>query len=981
MPPFLDRIRSREHIRSIPALAIGAAVRARSAVLWRAPAAVLLAVLLAGPVAAQKKVLTLEDYPRWNRITEVTLSADGRWMTYAYVPNEGDGTFHVRELDGSTVHTAKNGRSPVFSEDSRWVAFLTGPGEEEARRLRRERKPVPQKLELIDLRTGRRHVEEDVQSFRFSKDSRFIAIEKRRADANAAHQGRDLIVRELETGASRNIGNTAGYAWNEPGTLLAYVVDAANKAGNGVYVLDPASGATHALDTDTLRYDRLAWNEDGSALAVLRGETPEGTERRANVLLVFTGLAPGVRTAAVGHAGEAAGMTSLETWAYGDEPSAESGEFGGTGSAAALPRVSGTATVHAMAVRSITYDPAADPNFPEGFVLSELGQLEWSKDGSRIFVGIKEQKEKVERKSDEPRANVDIWHWKDERIQSVQMVQAEADRRFTYAGVVHVDDRRFVRLADRDMPRVEPTADARWAIGQLDGPYRLLHDEQGGLRDIVRVDVSSGERLPLARRVRYPLGASPDSRWYLYFQDSRLKLLEIATGREIDLSARIGEDLKNAEADYPGERSSYGIGGWSRDGKTLIVNGRYDLWSVALDGGEAVNLTARIGEREKIRFRVVSLDEEDREKGIDTSKPLILSAYGDRTKKSGYWSVTPGEAPRPLIWQDRMIRGLRRAKNADRVAFTSETFEEFPDWYVSDVAFRNPRRVTDANPHKAEYAWGRRVLIDYVDSRGNELQATLTLPAGYEPGRKYPMIVYFYERMSQRHHEFSMPVYDDRPHMSVYASDGYLVLMPDVVYDVGRPGTSALDDVTSAVRKVIELGYADPERIGLQGHSWGGYQSSFIVTQTDMFAAVVTGAPLTNLESMHNILYKQTGGANAPLIQWGQGRMATTPWEDPEAYARESPVRHVANIRTPFLILHGTADGAVDWNQGLEFYIAARRAGKEVILLSYPDEPHHLQKKENQIDFQRRMKEYFDHYLKGAPAPKWMTEGVAYLEK
>jgi dipeptidyl aminopeptidase/acylaminoacyl peptidase len=243
------------------------------------------------------------------------------------------------------------------------------------------------------------------------------------------------------------------------------------------------------------------------------------------------------------------------------------------------------------------------------------------------------------------------------------------------------------------------------------------------------------------------------------------------------------------------------------------------------------------------------------------------------------------------------------------------------------------------------------------------------------------MLVYFYEKMSQNHHQYSSLVYDDRPHMSEYASDGYLVLMPDIVYNDGKPGTSALDDVTSAVKKVIDLGYADPARIGLQGHSWGGYESSFIVTQTDMFAAVVTGAPLTNLESMHNILYKQTGGGNAPLIQWGQGRMATVPWDDPEGYASQSPVRFVRNITTPFMILHGTADGAVDWNQGLEFYVAARREGKQVILLSYMDEPHHLAKKENQIDFQRRMKQFFDHYLKDAPAPEWMTNGVPYLER
>jgi dipeptidyl aminopeptidase/acylaminoacyl peptidase len=397
--------------------------------------------------------------------------------------------------------------------------------------------------------------------------------------------------------------------------------------------------------------------------------------------------------------------------------------------------------------------------------------------------------------------------------------------------------------------------------------------------------------------------------------------------------------------------------------------------------GRATNLTQAIGERDKVRFRVIRLDESSDDEGIDTSRPMLLSAYGERTRKSGYWTVTPGQAPRALIWEDRMIGGVRKAENADRVIFTAQTFEEFPDFYVANATFQNPRRVTHANPQRAEFAWGRRVLVDYTDARGNQLQATLALPAGYVEGRRYPMLVYFYEKMSQRHHEFSLPVYDDRPHMSTYASDGYLVLMPDIVYTDGQPGSSALDDVTSAVRRVIELGYADPERIGLQGHSWGGYESSFVVTQTDMFAAVVTGAPLTNLESMHNILYKSSGGGNAPLIQWGQGRMATVPWQDPEGYASQSPVRHVENIRTPFLILHGTADGAVDWNQGLEFYVAARRAGKEVILLSYPDEPHHLSREANQKDFQRRMKQYFDHYLKGAPAADWMTRGLPFLDR
>jgi dipeptidyl aminopeptidase/acylaminoacyl peptidase len=263
------------------------------------------------------------------------------------------------------------------------------------------------------------------------------------------------------------------------------------------------------------------------------------------------------------------------------------------------------------------------------------------------------------------------------------------------------------------------------------------------------------------------------------------------------------------------------------------------------------------------------------------------------------------------------------------------------------------------------------------------MQGTLALPADYEEGQQYPMVVYFYELMSQRHHQYSMPVYDDRPHMSTYASNGYLVFMPDVRYDEGTPGSNALDNVTSAVQKVIDLGYADPERIGLQGHSWGGYQSSFILTQTDMFACVVTGAPVTNLVSMYNILYKRTGTVNHGIFEIGQVRMGrdVTPWTHRDLYVSQSPIEHVDKISTPFMILHGTADGAVDYNQGLELYNAARRMGKEVVLLTYPDEPHHLEVLENQKDFQKRMMQYFNHYLKGDEAPEWLSKGLPFKDR
>lgn len=882
-------------------------------------------ILIAVPVHAQeKKVLTLEDYPRWRRIVSTSISPDGAWMTYAYRPNDGNDTLYVKQLDrDEVVHTVPQGTGPSFSRDSRWVAMMVNLPEGEAEKLRKARKPVPRKVEVIDLVTGESYTHENATGFRFSDDARFLAVKKRKSDEKAEHDGTDLILRDLKSGAVQNLGNVGEYAFNKSGELLAYTVDAEGGTGNGLYLIDLAKGILKPLDGGDMKYARLSWNEEGTALAVLRGKKEEGMTQRVNTLLAFTGV-------------------------------------GG------------------RRLRSVTYDPASDPDFPEGMVISEFATLRWSEDASRIFLGVKEQREEPP-KSEEPKANVDVWHWKDEQVQSVQMRRAGRNRRFTYASVLHLAPVKFLRLADDDMRTVSFAGNGRWGIGRDDRPYRGTITWGGGSADYYRVDTNTGERTLIVKELARPMGTSPDGKWYLYLKEGIVWAHDLNSGRRTDLSELAGVDFVNVQDDHPYEKPAYGVAGWSKDGKRVLLNHRFDLWSLPLKGGRAVDITRGVGERERIRFRYVRLDRE--EKTIDLSKPLLLSAYGERTKRSGYYTVKIGGEPRPLIFEDRMIGSLRKARDADRVILTMQTFVDFPDYYVSDLTFRSPRKVTDANPQQAEYAWGRRILVDYTDGRGNELQATLTLPAGFEEGKKYPMLVYFYEKMSQRHHQYSMPVYDDRPHMSTYASDGYLVLMPDIVYTIGRPGDSALDDVGSAVRKVIEMGYADPARIGLQGHSWGGYQSSFMVTQTDMFAAVVTGAPPTNLVSFYNTLYKSSGTVQQGITEVGQVRMGTTPFEDFDLFVSQSPVHQAGKITTPFLILHGTEDGAVDWMQGLEFYNMARRQGKQVILLSYPGEGHHLSRKENQKDFQVRMKQFFDHYLKGTPAPKWMRDGVPFLEK
>ena len=941
-----------------------------------------------------KKVLTLADYGRWNRITQTAISPDGKWMTYAYQPNDGDATLYVKELDGSKLYTIPAGsppqagggggggggfgggaNNPVFSDDSRWVGYYVNPPGRTPGRGRPGGAGAPnapggrggapatpdstrsgagtqggrqaagtRRFELLNVETGERFSVPNPASFQFSEGGKWLAVRTNKVTpSDTSHDGTDLILRELATGATRNIGNANAFAFDDAGRLFAYTVDAVDRLGNGIYLIDLASGRTRTLASAALDFDGLAWSDKGASLAVLRGDKAKANKQKDNVLLA---------------------------WSDVGSPNA----------------------------RMVEYDPTKDAAFPKGMVVSEFAAPRWSNDGSRVFVGLKEQ-EAEPPKSDEPQANVDVWHWKDADAQSVQMVRIAQERRFTYLAAFSVATKKLTRLGDPDMRAVLETPNGKWAVGRLDAPYRLEVSWGGTKADQYRIDTETGERTLIEKSVTRTMGISPDSKWFLYLKDKHVFAYNLETGQKRDLDD--GEKISwlDAEDDHPYEIPTYGVAGWSKDGRSVILNHRYDLWQAPLDGSKAVNLTQGAGEAGKIRFRLVRFDRSGRAgrgggggifgqplqdaEGVDLTKPLVLSAYGDWTKKSGYYQLVAGKAPTPLIYADKQLGQVEKAEKADRVMFTEQTFSEFPDYWVSTTAFASPRKVTDANPQIAEYAWGSKVLVDYTNSKGQKLQGTLTLPANYEPGKKYPMLVYFYELMSNTHHQFSMPVYDDRPHMSTYASNGYLVLQPDVVYEIGKPGSSALDCVTSAVKKVIELGYADPKHIGLQGHSWGGYQSSFIVTQTDLFAAVVTGAPPTNLVSFYDELYKSTGTVQQGIMEIGQVRMGAnvTPWNSHELYESQSPIHHVTNIKTPFLILQGTADGAVDWVQGLEFFNAARRNGKEVIFLSYPDEPHHLAKKENQKDFQIRMKQFFDHYLMDKPAPKWMTDGVPQVRK
>jgi dipeptidyl aminopeptidase/acylaminoacyl peptidase len=486
-------------------------------------------------------------------------------------------------------------------------------------------------------------------------------------------------------------------------------------------------------------------------------------------------------------------------------------------------------------------------------------------------------------------------------------------------------------------------------------------------------------RKVIKKRLRWGNAASPDSTKYLFYENRHFWVHDMASGETRSVTQGVPATFVNTEDDHNIVDPPTQVVGWTSDSKYVLISDRFDVWKIPAAAGEpAVNLTVN-GSKDQIRYQRTRTDPDER--GIDLTKPQYFAAVAEWTKRDGYGVLQPGTTGlKMLLWEDASIGGLTKAEKADVWVYTRETPTEATGVYVTDATLLNGRKIFDTSAEAAPYLWtsGAR-LIEYKNAKGARLLGSLYLPANYEPGKQYPLIVYIYERLTQSHYTYGRPTANGFSRQA-YTSNGYAVLMPDITYYVNDPGMSAVWALVPAVQAAIKTGVVDPKRVGLHGHSWGGYQTAFTITQTDLFAAAVAGAPLTNMISMYSIIYKNTGGTNGAIFESSQGRFTGGPWEQWEAYTRNSPVAHAANVKTPLIILHNDQDGAVDFTQGIEYFNTLRRLHKPVILLEYPGENHGLARPANQQDYAERMKEFFDHYLKGAEAPDWLEYGIPRLK-
>ncbi len=914
----------------------------------------LLMIVSLGVFAQQnKKPLTFDDILKWNRITETIIANDGNTIVYKSEPWKGDATLIIAEKDGNEIATLPCATGAEITNDSEYVIFTIVPSEDTIRQLKLAK---TKKEDMPGKKLGIYHLEDNtidtISHFKSYKipekwdgwlayqvesevEKDTSATEKdNKPKKESAKNGYKLVLRTLETSKETEYSFVTDYQLAEESEFVAFVSTGDHDAFEaGVYRYNMAEQNQTAIFKGEGIYKQLSIDQNGEKIAFVADISETKTSEND---------------------------FSLYYW-----------------------------NNHGDAREIVTNDNTA---IPKNWEISENGSIRLAENSNRIFFGTApERPEKDTTKLDEEITPLDVWHWNEPVLQSEQIHNKKRDMKKSYLAVYHPDKDKMVQLEKENYTgiRLIKKGDSDKLLAWSNLPYSVQTMWEGYPyhHDIYLMDIKTGDAEMIKQDIRAYPNVSPDGNYvYWYnFMDTTWNTYNITTGKEYQITSAHIIQCANEINDIPNPPSPYGTAGWLEDDEALLVYDRYDIWKVDPENrSNPENLTLN-GRKQKINYRYIDFDRKETvEKGINPSEPVYLSAHNEITREDGYYKTNwkGKKEPQQLIYGKYQLNRPIKAKNSDVFVFTRETFGEFPNLVSAGKNFKNPVKISDVNPQQDEFLWGTKELYSWTSLDGRKLEGLLVKPANFDPNKKYPMIVNFYEKSSQRLYNHHIPeAHRSTVDYHYYSSNGYIIFNPDVYYKEGYPGEDAFNCVMPGVTQLISEGFVDENAIAAQGHSWGGYQVAYLATRTNLFAAIESGAPVVNMFSAYGGIRDWSGRNRSFQYEHTQSRIGKSIWESPLRYLENSPLFTTDKIQTPLLIMHNEEDGAVPFSQGIEFFIALRRLGKEAWLLNYNEADHWPTKVRDKYDFQIRMAQFFDHYLKGKPMPKWMEAGIPAVDK
>lgn len=910
----------------------------------------------------EKKAMMIDDLVKWNRISERVISDDGSLIAFKAEPSVGDPVVTLYDGSASLKATFICATGVKIASDSRHLFFTIKPPEDEVKALKlkktkKEDMPLD-KLGIYNVGTGVTDTIPRLKSFKapekwagwvawqteslkgkaaapkdtagIGNDSKPSQEKAKKPKSESADNGYTLYYRNLNTGVTDSVRFVTDYILAEEAEKLMYVTTGDDNGQEpGVTIIDLKKNEKIIIYTGKAKYKQLLMDKKGARAAFIL--SVDDKDKAGNTF-------------------------SLCYW-------------GGKGLAEVVA-LKGTA------------------GLPQGWIINENARLTFGENTPRLFFGTSpEYKLRDTTVLEEDRANVDVWHWEEGILHTAQVVRKPRDMKKSFAAVYHADMKKAVQLATEERPDVQlpDKGDGPKVAAYSSLPYDLESMWEGRAKmDVWLVDVITGKAQKIKEQFSARMRFSPAGKYLYWYQDadSSWYALDIAAGKENRLTTpatlRVWDEL-NDVPDLPG---SYPAAGWLKDDKAFLVSDKYDIWSLDPVAGRApVNVTVN-GRSEGIKYSLLDLDTEN--DFVDPAEKQYLKGTDEVTRFEGFYSLDMRKKDKPLklMAGEYSLGTPVKAKKGKSIIYTKENFILFPDYILSDLTFRDEKRITDANPQQKDYRWGTAEVVSWISLDGRKIEGLLYKPDNFDPSHKYPMIVNFYEKSSSELLRHKTP----EPGRSTidyhyYTSNGYLIFNPDVYYIDGYPGQSAYNCVMPGIMSLIDKGFVDEKHIGAQGHSWGGYQVAYLATRTTLFAAIESGAPVVNMYSAYGGIRWESGSNRSMQYEHQQSRIGATIWEAPHLYWENSPLFSIEKVETPILIMANDQDGAVPWYQGIEFFIAMRRLGKPAWLLNYNGEPHWAQKLPNRVDFQKRMSQFFGHYLKGEPMPVWMKEGVPATEK